>query len=62
MSETPDLERRLAALEQGRSGPGATRPRRTPLLAVAIVSLILLGGALLVLLLGLLLLTASLSA
>jgi type IV secretion system protein VirB10 len=49
MSETPDLERRLAALEQGRSGPGATRPRRTPLLAVAIVSLILLGGALLVL-------------
>ena len=36
MSETPhpDLERRLAALEQGKPRQRATQTRRTPLLAV----------------------------
>ena len=46
MSDTPnpDLERRLAALEQGNRRPGASTRRRSPLLAFLMMGLILAGG------------------
>ena len=49
MSDNPnvDLEKRLAALEQGRSRQGAARRRRSPLLALLVVGLILAAGAVL---------------
>ncbi len=48
MSDTPnaDLEKRLAALEQG-GGRSAETKRRSPLLALLVVGLILAGGAVL---------------
>jgi len=51
-NSNPDLEKRLAALEQGnpRHGPGAKR--RSPLLALLIMGLILVGGAVLYLFSG----------
>ncbi|MCB1357401.1 MAG: TrbI/VirB10 family protein, partial [Maritimibacter sp.] len=54
MSETPhpDLERRLAALEQGSPRRRATQTRRTPLLAMLITGLILTTGAVLFLFSG----------
>ena len=54
MSETPhpDLERRLAALEQGSPRRRATQTRRTPLLAMLITGLILATGAVLFLFSG----------
>ena len=42
-----DLEQRLAALEQGNPRHGPVQRRRSPLLALLIVGLILAGGALL---------------
>jgi len=49
MSDTPkaDLEKRLAALEQGNPRQGVTPKRRSPLLALLIAGLILVGGAVL---------------
>lgn len=47
MSDGPDLEKRLAALEQGSPRHGSTPKRRSPLLALLIVGLILVGGAVL---------------
>ena len=54
MSETPhpDLERRLAALEQGSPRRRATQTRRTSLLAMLITGLILATGAVLFLFSG----------
>ena len=54
MSETPhpDLERRLAALEQGKPRQRATQTRRTSLLAMLITGLILATGAVLFLFSG----------
>ena len=43
----PDLERRLAALEQGNPRQGAATRRRSPLLAFLVMGLILAGGAVL---------------
>ncbi|WP_226561668.1 TrbI/VirB10 family protein [Salipiger thiooxidans] len=40
----PDLERRLAALEQGNRRQGGTAKRRSPLLALLMIGLILAGG------------------
>ncbi|MEC7760748.1 MAG: TrbI/VirB10 family protein [Pseudomonadota bacterium] len=48
----PDLERRLAALEEGKGARSMSPKRRTPLLAVLIVLLILAGGAALLLVSG----------
>ena len=47
MSDSADLEKRLAALERGSPRQGATPKRRSPLLALLIVGLILVGGAVL---------------
>mgnify|MGYP005827911509 CR=1 FL=1 len=46
MSETPnpDLEKRLAALEQGKRHAGASTKRRSPLLALLMTGLIVAGG------------------
>ena len=49
-SENPELERRLAALEKGSARAPKTAPRRSPLLALAVVGIIGAGGALLFLL------------
>ena len=40
----PDLERRLAALEQGNRRQGANPTRRSPLLAFLMMGLVLAGG------------------
>lgn len=48
--ENPELERRLAALEKGSARAPKTAPRRSPLLALAVVGIIGAGGALLFLL------------
>ncbi|MAB06127.1 MAG: conjugal transfer protein [Rhodobacteraceae bacterium] len=48
----PDLERRLAALEQGNRRQGATAKRRSPLLALLMIGLILAGGLVLYLFSG----------
>ncbi|SEO12778.1 TrbI/VirB10 family protein [Palleronia pelagia] len=48
----PDLERRLAALEQGNRRQGATAKRRSPLLALLMMALILAGGLVLYLFSG----------
>ena len=48
----PDLERRLAALEQGNRRQGATAKRRSPLLALLMMGLILAGGLVLYLFSG----------
>jgi type IV secretion system protein VirB10 len=50
MSDSPDLEKRLAALEHGNPRHGAAPKRRSPLLALLLVGLILAGGAVLYLL------------
>lgn len=47
MSDGPDLEKRLAALEQGNPRHGSTPKRRSPFLALLLVGLILAGGAVL---------------
>jgi len=47
MSDSPDLEKRLAALERGSPRHGTAPKRRSPLLALLIVGLILVGGAVL---------------
>ena len=47
MSDDPDLEKRLAALEQGSPKLGPSAKRRSPVLALATAGLILGGGALL---------------
>ncbi|MEP3332290.1 TrbI/VirB10 family protein [Sedimentitalea sp.] len=46
MSDTsnPDLEKRLTALEQGNPHRGTTTKRRSPLLALLLMALILFGG------------------
>ena len=52
MSDDPDLEKRLAALEKGGSRSATARPRRSPLLAVAVVLGVGAGGAALYMLSG----------
>ena len=47
MSDSADLERRLAALKQGNPSASSTPGRRSPLLAFLIVAIILVGGAVL---------------
>jgi type IV secretion system protein VirB10 len=47
MSDDPDLEKRLAALEQGKPRHGPAPKRRSPLLALVTAGLILGGGTLL---------------
>ena len=47
MSDDPDLEKRLAALEQGKPRHGPAAKRRSPLLALVTAGVILGGGALL---------------
>jgi len=49
MSDTgnADLEKRLAALEQGKGAGSPPAPRRSPLLALVVVLVIGAGGALL---------------
>ncbi len=45
MSDNADLEKRLAALEQGNTRHGPAPKRRSPLLALMVIGLILAGGA-----------------
>jgi len=47
MSDDPDLEKRLAALEQGKPRHGPTPKRRSPLLALVTAGIILGGSAML---------------
>ncbi|MDJ0825854.1 MAG: TrbI/VirB10 family protein [Rhodobacter sp.] len=47
MSDNADLEKRLAALEQGNPSHGPASKRRSPLLALLVIGLILAGGAML---------------
>ena len=49
MSDTGDaeLEKRLAALEQGGNRGGSPKARRSPLLALIVVALVGAGGAVL---------------
>ena len=49
MSDTPnpDLEKRLAALEGGKPRQGGAAKRRSPLLALLVMGLIMVGGAVL---------------
>ena len=47
MSDDPDLEKRLAALEQGKPRHGSAAKRRSPLLALVTAGVILGGGTLL---------------
>ena len=48
----PDLEKRLAALEQGKRPHGVAAKRRSPLLAILFSGLILAGGVVLYLFSG----------
>ncbi|MEP2436688.1 MAG: hypothetical protein ABJH93_07275, partial [Roseibium sp.] len=54
MSDTGnvDLEKRLAALEKGGSRSATARPRRSPLLAIAVVLVVGAGGTALYMLSG----------